>query len=144
MTEIRRTTVAPHRATLEAFATCIQGGADEATLTRLLADDVVLHSPLGGEPVTGRAAAVETIRALNRLSVDDTYGEILSGETHHAARFRLQVGEAAVDGIFFALVDDDGDIAEVTIFWRTIPDAVALQREMAAALGWQPWELRTE
>ena len=77
------------------------------------------------------------------LAVDDTYMKVLSGETHHAAQFRLQVGDAAVNGIFFVLLAADGKIAEVSIFYRTLPSGVALQRNLADALGMQPWELRT-
>jgi hypothetical protein len=62
------TRFAPHRDTLESFVDCIHGGADKDTLTRLLAEDVVLYGPLGDEPVTGREAAVETIKTVNRLS----------------------------------------------------------------------------
>jgi hypothetical protein len=94
----------------------------------LLAEDVVLYGPFGDEPVTGREVAVETIKTVNGLSSDDTYMEVLSGETHHAAHFRLQVGDAAVNGIFFVLLDADGKIAEVSIFYRTLPAGVALQR----------------
>jgi hypothetical protein len=39
------TTFAPHRDTLESFVDCIHGGADKDTLTRLLAEDVVLYGP---------------------------------------------------------------------------------------------------
>jgi len=136
------TMVAPHRETLESFVECIHGGADKDTLTRLLAEDVVLYGPFGDEPIIGREVAVETIKTVNGLSSDDTYLEVLSGETHHAAHFRLQVGDAAVNGIFFVL-DADGKIAEVSIFYRTLPDGVALQRNLANAIGMQPWELRT-
>jgi ketosteroid isomerase-like protein len=137
------TRFAPHRDTLESFVDCIHGGADKDTLTRLLAEDVVLYGPLGDEPVTGREAAVETIKTVNRLSSDDTYMEVLSGETHHAAFYRLQIGDAAVHGMLFVLLDADGRIAEVTIFWRPLPSGVALQRNLADALGMHPWELRT-
>jgi hypothetical protein len=136
------TTFAPHRATLEAFVDCIHAGVDEAALTGLLAQDVVLYGPFGDEPVTGREAAVKTIKKVNELSSDDTYLEVLSGETHHAAHFRLQVGDAAVNGIFFVLLDADGKVAEVSIFYRTLPAGVALQRNLADAIGMPPWELR--
>jgi hypothetical protein len=138
------TAFAPHRDTLVSFVDCIHGGADKDVLAGLLAEDVVMYSPLGGEPVTGRDAAVETIRTVNRLAVDDSYEEVLSGDTHHAAHFRLQVGDAAINGIFYVLLDADAKIAEVTIFWRPLPDGVALQRNLAEALGMQPWELRTD
>jgi hypothetical protein len=137
------TTFARHRDTLESFVDCINGGADKDTLTGLLAEDVRLYGPFGDEPVIGREAAVETIKKVNGLSSDDTYLEVLSGETHHAAHFRLQVGDAAVNGIFFVLLNADGKVAEVSIFYRTLPAGVALQRNLADAIGMQPWELRT-
>jgi hypothetical protein len=137
------TPFAPHRDTLESFVECIHGGADKDTLTELLAKNVRLYGPFSDEPVVGREAAVETIQTANRLSSDDTYMEVLSGETHHAAHFRLQIGDAAVNGIFFVLLDGEGRIAEVRIFYRTLPSGVALQRNLADALGMQPWELRT-
>lgn len=137
------TTFAPYRDTLQAFVDCINGGADTDTLTGLLAEDVVLSGPFGGEPITGRETAVETIKAVNGLSSDDTYMEVLSGDTHHAAHFRRQVGDAAVNGICYVLLDADGKISEVSIFYRTLPAGVALQRNLADALGMEPWELRT-
>jgi hypothetical protein len=137
------TTFARHRDTLESFVDCIHGGADKDTLTGLLAKNVRLNGPFSDEPVIGREAAVETIQTANRLSSDDTYMEVLSGQTHHAAHFRLQVGDAVVNGIFFVLLDEDGKIAEVSIFYRTLPAGVALQRNLADAIGMPPWELRT-
>jgi ketosteroid isomerase-like protein len=134
------TTFAPHRDTLEAFVDCINGGADKDTLTRLLAENVVLYGPFGDEPVVGRETAVETIKTVNGLSSDDTYMEVLSGDTHHAAHFRLQVGDAAVNGIFFVLLDADGKIAEVEHFlphpagWRRTA-AQPCGRHRHAALG---------
>jgi hypothetical protein len=75
---------------------------------------------------------------------DLTYREVLSGETHHAAFFRLQIEETAVDGMDYILLDADGKIAEVTIFWRPLPSAVEMQRQFAPLIGMVPWELRSE
>ena len=77
-------------------------------------------------------------------SADLTYKEVLSGETHHAAYFRLQIEDTVVDGMDYILLDADGKIAEVTIFWRPLPSGVQMQRHLADALGMQPWELRTD
>jgi hypothetical protein len=137
------TTFAPHRDTLEAFVDCIHGGADENTLAGLLAEDVLMYSPLGDEPTAGREAVVQAVQTANGLADDDSYEEVLSGDTHHAARYRLRVGDAAVNGMLYVLLDAGGKIAEVTIFWSPLPDGVALQRKYADALGMQPWELRT-
>jgi len=42
------------------------------------------------------------------------------------------------------LLDADGKIAEVSIFYRTLPAGIALQRNLADAFGWQRWELLTK
>ena len=137
------TTFAPHRDAVEFFVDCMHGGANKDALSGILAEDVVLYGPLGDEPLTGREAVLEAMRAVAAVAADLTYKEVLSGETHHAAHFRLQVGDAAVNGIFFVLLDADGKIAEVSIFYRTLPAGVALQRNLADVIGMQPWELRT-
>jgi hypothetical protein len=78
------------------------------------------------------------------VAADLTYKEVLSGETHHAAFFRLQVDDTAVDGMDYVLLDADGKIAEVTIFWRPLPLAVEMQGQFAPLIGMQPWELRNK
>ncbi len=136
------TTLAPHRDTVKRFVDCMHAGADIDALTEILAEDVVLFSPLGDEPVTGRGAVVEAMQGVGAVAADLTYQEILSGETHHAAYFRLQIEDTAVDGMDYILVDADGKIAEVTIWWRPLPSGVQMQRQLAELLGMQPWELR--
>lgn len=85
------------------------------------ADHLDVPTRINDEPLIGREAAVETMKTVNGLSSDDTYFEVLSGDPHHAAHFRPQVGDAAVNGIFLVLLDTDGKIAEVDIFYRTLP-----------------------
>ena len=137
------TTFAPHRDTVEAFVQTMHGGADTDALTAILSEDVVLYSPLGDEPTTGREAVLKAMQGIGG-SADLTYKEVLSGETHHAAYFRLQVEDTGVDGMDYILLDADGKIAEVTIFWRPLPSGVALQRTLADSLGMPTWELRTD
>ncbi|MGX9791759.1 nuclear transport factor 2 family protein [Mycobacterium sp. MMS18-G62] len=137
------TTFAPHRDTVESFVDSMHGGADQDALAAILAEDVVMYSPLGDEPLTGREAVVEAMRGIGGAA-DLTYKEVLSGTTHHAAYFRLQIEDTVVDGMDYILLDADGKIAEVTIWWRPLPSAVQMQRHLAGALGMQPWELRTD
>jgi hypothetical protein len=136
------TTFARHRDTVESFVETMHGGADKDALSGILADDVVMYGPLGDEPVTGREAVLEAIRGIGGAA-DLNYKEILTGETHHAAYFRLQIEDTVVDGMDKFLLDADGKIAEVTIWWRPLPSGVQMQRHLADALGMQPWELRT-
>ena len=136
------TMFAPHRDTVEAFVDHMHGGADKDALSGILAEGVVMYSPLGDEPTTGRETVLEAMRGIGG-SADLTYKEVLSGETHHAAYFRLQIEDTAVDGMDYIRLDSDGKIAEVTIFWRPLPSGVQMQGRLADGLGMPPWELRT-
>jgi len=136
------TTFTPHRDTVESFVDTMHGGADRDALSALLAEDVVMFGPLGDGPLTGREAVVEAMHGIGGAA-DLTYREVLTGETHHAAYFRLQVDDTAVDGMDYIRLDADGKIAEVTIWWRPLPSGVQMQRRLADLLGMQPWELCT-
>jgi hypothetical protein len=59
---------------------------------------VVLYGPLGDEPLTGREAVLEAMWTVGTVAADLTYKEGLSGETHHAAYFRLQIEDTVVNG----------------------------------------------
>jgi hypothetical protein len=138
------TTFAPHRDTVKAFVDCMHGGADKDALYGILAEDVVMYGPLGDDAVTGREAVLEAMRGVGTVASDLTYKEVLSGETHHAAYFRLQIEDTVVDGMDYILLDADGRIAEVTIWWRPLPSGVQMQRRLAGLLGMSAWELLTD
>src|ERR1700761_3883900 len=125
------TTFAPHRDVVQFFVDCMHGGADPDALSDILAEDVTLYSPLGDEPLTGRQAVLDSMRTVGTMAADLTYQEVLSGETHHAAYFRLQIDDTMVDGMDYILLDAAGKIAEVTIWWRPLPSAVQMQRHLA-------------
>jgi hypothetical protein len=137
------TTFAPHRDTVESFVDSMHG-ADKDALSGILAEDVVMYGPLGDEPVTGREAVLEAMRNVGEVATDLTYKEVLSGVTHHAAYFRLQIEGTVVNGMDYIRLDADGKIAEVTIWWRPLPSGVQMQGHLARLLGTQPWELRTD
>ena len=124
-------TFAQYRTTVESFVNCMHSGADKDALARVLAENVVLIGPLSDEPLTGREAVTAAIQGVSAVAEDLTYHEILSGETHHAAFFRLQVEDTAVDGMDYILLDADGKIAEVTIFWRPLPAGVEMRTRLA-------------
>jgi hypothetical protein len=132
-----------HRDTVERFVDHMHGGADKDALSGILAENVVLYGPLGDEPVTGREAVLEAMRGVGAVATDLSYKEVLSGDTHHAAHFRLQVDDTVVDGMDYILLDADGKIAEVTIWWRPLPSGVQMQSHLADLLGMKPWELLT-
>jgi len=134
---------AQHRKTVESFIDCMHRGADTDALAHVLAEDVAITGPLSGEPLTGREAVTAAIQDLSAMATDLSYKEILSGETHHAAFFQLQIDDTTVDGMDYIRLDADGKIAEIIIFWRPLPSAVEMQARLATRSGSQPWELRT-
>jgi hypothetical protein len=134
---------AQHRKTVESFIDCMHRGADTDALAQVLAEDVAIAGPLSGEPLTGREAVTAAIQDLSAVATDPSYKEILSGETHHAAFFQLQIDDTTVDGMDYIRLDADGKIAEIIIFWRPLPSAVEMQARLATRSGSQPWELRT-
>jgi hypothetical protein len=136
------TTFAPHRDTVQSFVDAMHGGADKDALSRILAENVAMYGPLGDEALTGREAVLQAMQGVG-AAADLTYKEVLTGETHHAAYFRLQIEDTVVNGMDYILLDADGKIAEVTIWWRPLPAAVQMQRHLAGLLGTQPWELLT-
>ena len=138
------TNFAPHRDTVESFVDAMHGGADADALAEILAEDVVLYGPLADEPLTGREAVLEAMQTVGAVAADLTYSEVLSGETHHAAYFRLQIEDTVVNGMDYILLDADAKIAEVTIWWRPLPSGVQMQGHLAGLLGMQPWELVTD
>lgn len=105
----------------------MHGGARSEALSEILAENVRLYGPLSNEPITGREAVLQAMQGVGTVATDLTYSEILSGETHHAACFRLQVDDTVVDGMDYILLDANGKIAEVTIWWRPLPAAVQMQ-----------------
>ena len=104
---------------------------------------MAIAGPLSGEPLTGREAVTAAIQDLSAVATDLSYKEILSGETHHAAFFQLQIDDTTVDGMDYIRLEADGKIAEIIIFWRPLPSAVEMQARLATRSGSQPWELRT-
>jgi len=44
----------------------------------------------------------------------------------------------------YILLDANGRIAEVTIFWRPLPSAVEMQGHLAPLVGMEPWKLLTK
>ena len=125
-------TFAEHRNTIELFVDYMHNGADPDALQHLLAKDIMIAGPLSDEPVTGREAVAAAIQDLFGVAQRLSYQEILSGETHHAAFFRLQIDDATVDGMDYIRLDADGRIAEITIFWRPLPAAIALRTALQA------------
>jgi hypothetical protein len=131
------------RAAFEAFLDGMHT-ADTDAIARHLAENVVLNSPFLAEPITGREAVANVLQTVSKLADDLTVQEVLSGENHHAAFFRLQIEDTVVDGMDYARLDADNKIAELSVLWRPLPSIVEMQGHIAPVVGVPALELRTK
>jgi hypothetical protein len=137
------TTSTQQRAAFESFLGGMHS-ADNDAIARNLAENVVLNSPFLAEPIIGREAVANVLLTVSKLADDLTAQEILSGETHFAAFFRLQIEDTVVSGMDYARLDADNKIAELSVLWRPLPSIVEMQGHIAPMIGVPALELRTK
>jgi SnoaL-like protein len=96
-----------------------------------LAPDVVLHSPIVRQPFRGREAAIELFGVLfDELGEMCITDELVDGETH-AFFWTVQIGVKSVEGVDLLRCNERGEISEIRVLIRPLPD-IAL---FAAAIG---------
>jgi hypothetical protein len=105
---------------------------DLDALVELLAEDVVLHSPVTYRRYTG----CETVGILLRL-IGDTFEDLhytdqLEGpDDVHALVFRARVGDRELEGVDLLRLDADGLIADLTAMIRPLSGVAALAQAIA-------------
>jgi len=93
-----------------------------------MSEDVVLRTPLLAEPIQGKAAIRPVVSAL--LGVVDRFDfrEMMQGPEHVSSFFKVTVGPNELDGMDYWRLNDSGLIEEMTVLWRPLPAAVAVQQ----------------
>ena len=93
-----------------------------------MSEAVVLRTPLVAEPIRGKAAIRSVVSAL--LGVVDRFDfrEIMQGPEHVSSFFKVTVGPNELDGMDYWRLNDRGLIEEMTVLWRPLPTAVAVQQ----------------
>ena len=93
-----------------------------------MSEDVVLRTPLVAEPIQGKAAIRPVVSAL--LGVVDRFDfrEIMQGPEHVSSFFKVTVGPNELDGMDYWRLNSSGLIEEMTVLWRPLPTAVAVQQ----------------
>jgi limonene-1,2-epoxide hydrolase len=117
---------------VHAFTAAMQRKDLDAMLSHM-ADDIVLKTPLAAEPFRGKAAIRPVVTAL--LGVVDAFDfrEILQGPEHVSAFFGITVGSERLDVVDYWRLNDAGFIQEMTVLWRPLPAALAVEKKLAAA-----------
>jgi hypothetical protein len=119
---------------IDAFTAAMQR-KDLDTMLSHMADDVVLKTPLVADAFRGKAALRPVVQAL--LGVVDSFDfrEILEGPGHVASFFGVKVGSIELDGVDYWRLNNAGLIQEMTVLWRPLPAAAAVQRLLNADAG---------
>jgi hypothetical protein len=105
---------------------------DLATLGELLAEDVVLHSPVTFRPYTGRETVGTLLGLIADTFEDLHYTDQLRGpDDVHALVFRARVGDRELEGVDLLRLDADGLIVDLTAIIRPLSGLVALARMVA-------------
>lgn len=107
---------------------------DLAAMEALLAENVVLASPVTYQPYHGRALTAAIVRGVARVFEDFHYvREIASADGRdHALVFRATVNGRQVHGCDFLHFDDNGFIDDLTVMVRPLSGARALAEAMSA------------
>jgi hypothetical protein len=111
---------------------------DLDALEAILADDVVLHSPVTFKPFEGRVVVLHVLRTVAEVFEDFRYVAELERDGLTTLVFRARVGEREVDGIDLLRTRADGLIDDITVFIRPLSGLSALRDEMGARLGAPP------
>jgi hypothetical protein len=107
---------------------------DLQLLSEALRADVVLHSPILFRGFEGRDTVTQVITHVAETLEGLTYtDELVEGDTV-CLRFKARVGDRELEGIDFLELDEDGRVAELTVFMRPLSAITAFNERMKARL----------
>jgi SnoaL-like protein len=120
---------APHPFRLAAEAKDLE--AMKATLR----EDVVLHSPILFRGFEGREMVVQVLTHVAATLEDFRYTDELAEGGTVVLRFKARVGDRELEGIDFLELDEQCQVAELTVFMRPLSAINAFNEQMSARLG---------
>ncbi len=103
-------------------------------MAEALREDVVLHSPILFRGFEGREIVSQVLTHVAATLEGLTYtDELVEGDTV-CLRFKAKVGDRELEGIDFLELDEDGRVAELTVFMRPLSAINAFNEQMKARL----------
>ncbi len=108
---------------------------DLELLTATLREDVVLHSPILFRGFEGREIVSQVLTHVAATLEGLTYVDELVGERTVCLRFKANVGDRELEGIDFLELDEDGKVAELTVFMRPMSALTRFNEQMMVRLG---------
>jgi hypothetical protein len=104
-------------------------------LVGTLREDVELHSPILFRGFEGREIVTQVLTHVAATLEDLTYVDELHEGNTVALRFKARVGDRELEGIDFLELDDEGQVAVLTVFMRPMSALTAFNEQMAERLG---------
>jgi len=108
---------------------------DLEAVTATLREDVVLHSPILFRGFEGREIVGQVLTHVAATLEDFVYTDELAEDGVVVLRFKARVGDRELEGIDFLDLDEEGHVAELTVFMRPMSALTAFNEQMAARLG---------
>jgi hypothetical protein len=108
---------------------------DVERMTETLREDVVLHSPILFRGFEGREIVTQVLTHVAATLEDLTYVDELAGESTVCLRFKANVGDRELEGIDFLELDEEGKVAELTVFMRPLSAINTFNEQMKQRLG---------
>jgi len=108
-------------------------------LRETLAEDVVLHSPILFRGFEGRDTAMFVLANVIEVFEDFRYLDEVHGDGTVVLRFAAKVdGDLEIEGVDYLTLDEDGRVADLTVFLRPLKGVHAFNERMSARLGAAP------
>lgn len=110
---------------------------DFELMKETLREDVILHSPILFRGFEGRDTVLAVLTHVAATLEDFTYVDELSDGKGVCLRFKAMVAgsDREIEGIDFLELDEDGRVAELTVFMRPFSALTAFNEQMKARLG---------
>jgi hypothetical protein len=115
----------------------MQGGADPAVLSDLLADDVVFHSPVVHTPQAGKPIVMAYLVAASHVLGNDSFHyvrELLDGD-EMMLEFATEIDGIAINGVDIIRFNADGQITDFKVMVRPLKAINKVWEMMGAQLA---------
>jgi SnoaL-like domain len=108
---------------------------DVELMTEALREDVELHSPVLFRGFEGREMVGAVLTHVAAVLEDLTYIDEAVGDGTVVLRFKAMVGDKQLEGVDYLTLDEDGKVADLTVFMRPMSALTAFNAQMAERLG---------
>lgn len=108
---------------------------DVELMTEALREDVVLHSPVLFRGFEGREAVGMVLAHVAGVLEGLTYTDEALGDGTVVLRFKAMVGDKQLEGVDYLTLDEQGRVADLTVFMRPMSALTAFNERMAERLG---------